>query len=77
MTLIWNNTNSFKQHAEDMKNFRQNHRSRPAEQFKDMPPLSSVRPPQETGLVKSITNDRGRVVFFPIWKIQLLQGTNN
>lgn len=77
MILVWNNMNSFKRHLEDMKNFRQNHKSRPAEQFKDMPLLFNVKPPQETGLIKSITNDYGRVSFFPIWKIKLPRATNN
>ena len=77
MMVIRNNKNSFKRHVEDMKYFRQNHKSRPAEQFEDMPQLLGVKLPQETGLIESISDDYGRVVFFPIWKIKLLQGTNN
>jgi hypothetical protein len=54
MILVLNNMNSFQQHLEDMKNFRQNHKSRPAEQINDMPRLFDVRLPQETGLIKAL-----------------------
>jgi hypothetical protein len=68
---------SFKQHLEDMKTFRQTHKTRQTEQIMDMPLLINVNPPQETGLIKNITDDKGKVIFVPIWKIALDRGLNN
>jgi hypothetical protein len=77
MILVWNNTDTFKQHLEEMKTFRQAHNKRQAEQVKNMSILPNAKPPRETGLVKSITNSRGKVIFAPIWKIVLSKGSNN
>jgi len=77
MILIWNNMNSFRRHLEDMKTFRQAHNNRQTEQVKNMPILSDVKPPRETGLIKNITDNKGKVIFAPIWKISLARGSNN
>jgi hypothetical protein len=77
MILVWNNTKSFKRHLEEMKTFRQAHNNQQAEQVKNMSILPNVKPPRETGLVNSITNSRGKVIFAPIWKIVLSKGSNN
>jgi hypothetical protein len=77
MILVWNNMNSFKRHLEEMKTFRQAHNNWQAEQVKDIPVLLSVKPSQETGLVNKITDNRGKVIFAPIWKIALARGSNN
>ena len=60
-----------------MKTFRETHKNRPTEQFKDMPILFNVKPPQEIGLINSLTDDKGKVIFVPVWKITLARGTNN
>lgn len=77
MILVWNNMKSFQRHLEEMKTFRQTHQTRQTEQIKNMPILVDVMPPQETGLIKSITDDKGKVIFAPIWKITLARGLNN
>ncbi len=77
MILVWNNMQSFKQHLEDMKTFRQTHQTRQTEQIKDMPILINVKPPQETGLIKNITDNKGKVIFVPMWKMTLARGSNN
>jgi hypothetical protein len=80
MFPVWHNMDSFKRHVEDMKNFRQSHNNRPTEVSKitnDMPELFDVKPPRETGLIKSLNNDKGRLIFVPIWKISLPRGARN
>lgn len=77
MILVWNNVKTFKQHIEDMKNFREAHTNRQTEQIKDMPELYLVKPPRETGLVNSLTDKKGKVIFVPIWKMSPARGTNN
>ena len=77
MILVWNNMKSFQRHLEDMKTFRQTHKTQQTEQIKDMPILGIVNPPQETGLIKSITDNKGKIIFTPIWKITLARGSNN
>ncbi len=77
MILVWNNMNSFRRHLDDMKTFRQAHNSQQTEQFKDMPILIGVKPPQETGLIRSITDNKGKVIFVPVWKMTLARGSNN
>jgi hypothetical protein len=77
MILVWNNMNSFKRHLDDMKTFRQTHKSRQIEQLKDMPELFNVKPPQETGIIKSVTDKNGKAIFVSIWKIALARGINN
>lgn len=77
MILVWNNMKSFNRHLEDMKTFRQTHKTRQTEQIKDMPILTNVKPPQETGLIKNITDNKGKVIFVPMWKMTLARGSNN
>jgi hypothetical protein len=60
-----------------MKTFRQAHNNQQTEQFKDMPILFGVKPPQETGLIRSITDNKGKVIFVPVWKMTLARGSNN
>jgi hypothetical protein len=77
MILTWNNINSFKQHVDDMKTFRETHKNPQTEQLKDMPLLVTVKPPQETGLIKSLTDDNEKVIFITMKRITLTRGTNN
>ena len=77
MILVWNNMNSFKRHLDDMKSFRQTHKNRQTEQLMDMPLLFNIKPPQETGVINSITDNKGKVIFVPIWKIALARGIYN
>jgi hypothetical protein len=80
MILVWQNMGSFKQHLEDMRFFRQSHDNGPTENLKiikDMPVLCDIKLPTETGLIKSITNNKGKVIFVPIWEIKLAKGIQN
>lgn len=80
MILIWNNINSFRQHLEEMRLFRESHIDEPmetAKEFKNMPILHDVKPPHETGLVKSLTDEKSRLAFVPIPKITLHRGSQN
>lgn len=77
MILVWNDVDSFKQHLEDMKNFRQHHNNLPTEQSEDIALSLGVTPPQAADLIKSITNDRGRTIFVPIWSMKSARRTNN
>jgi hypothetical protein len=77
MILTWNNKNSFKQHLDEMKTFRETHKNQQTEQLNDMPLLVAVKPPQETGLIKSLTDDNENVIFITMKKITLTRGTNN
>jgi hypothetical protein len=80
MILVWNNMNSFKRHLEDMRLFRQGHNNMPTEEvkiFKDMPLLFNVKPPRETGIIRSLTNNKGITIFVPIRKMTLTRGSEN
>jgi hypothetical protein len=80
MILVWNNTDSFKRHLEDMRLFRQTHhdiRKTETGMLKDMALLFDVQPPRETGLIKRITDIRGKIVFVPIWEMTLPRGSQN
>ncbi len=80
MILVWNNMDSFKRHLEDMRAFRQSHNNwqmAEAKTFKDMPVLIDVKPPRETGLIESITDNQGKLIFVPIWKMKRAGGSQN
>ena len=80
MILIWNNINSFERHLEEMRLFRESHTNEPmetAKDFKNMPILPDVKPPHENGIIKSITDSKGRIIIVPIWNITLARGIQN
>jgi hypothetical protein len=45
--------------------------------LKDIPLLFDVQPPHETGLIRTITNAKGKIVFVPIWEMILPRGSQN
>jgi hypothetical protein len=80
MILIWNNVNSFRRHLEEMRLFRESHYDEPIEaskMLKNLPVLFDVQPPHETGLINSLTDDKGRLIIVPIQKITLHRGSQN
>jgi hypothetical protein len=81
MILVWNNIKSFQQHLEDMRLFRNAHiHNTPVVDLKmlqDMPIPFDVTLPQETGIVKSFYNARGKLIIVPIWKVALSRGSEN
>jgi hypothetical protein len=81
MVLVWNDIKSFQRHLEDMKVFRQAHLdSAPMEGLKllkDMPIPFDATPSCGTGIIKSFTDTRGKVILVPIWKTTLPRGSQN
>jgi hypothetical protein len=81
MVLVWNDIKAFQQHLEDMKAFRQSHFDAPPpeglKQLKDIPiPFDSI-PASGTGIIKSFTDTRGKVILVPIWKTTPPRGSQN
>jgi hypothetical protein len=81
MVLIWNDIKSFQRHLEDMKEFRQSHLDAAATEglklLKDMPiPFDSI-PSCGTGIIKSFTDARGKIILVPIWKTTPPKGSQN
>ncbi|MGD0780706.1 MAG: hypothetical protein ABR954_08040 [Dehalococcoidales bacterium] len=86
MILVWNNINSFNRHLKDMRVFCQAHKNgqkwepkitEDVKTLKDMGLLFDVQPPHEKGLIRSITDARGKIVFVPIWEMILPRGSQN
>ena len=81
MVLVWNNIKSFQRHLEDMKSFRRTHLEAPPGEgltlLKDMPIPFDIIPPCGTGIIKSFTDGRGKVILVPIWKTTLPRGSQN
>lgn len=80
MILVWNDTNAFREHLEDMRQFRQSHDSFMAmslKALKNLPVQYAVKPPSETGLIKSLTNNKGNLIIVPIWKVNPVKGSQN
>jgi len=63
-----------------MRVFRQSHVVNPGEGLKllkDFPVQSDIKPPRETGFIKSLTDARGKLILIPIWEIALCRGSQN
>ena len=72
-----NDAEVFRQHTENMKNFRYSHHDNQRNVFRM---LNQVPVPAKTGYrVKDIEffNAKGRLVIVPIWKIELVEGSQN
>ncbi len=81
MILVWDNIKSFQQHLEDMRLFRKSHFHKTPvvdlRMLKDMPIPFDIKLPQETGLIKSVYDSRGRLILVPIWRVNLSRGSQN
>ena len=81
MILGWKNINTFRQHMEDMNSFRRAHSHfTPVEQLKKVrvvPAPFINNPPCRTDLISGLTDDRGKTVVIPIWKLSLPKGAQN
>lgn len=80
MILVWNNIESFRQHLEDMRQFRQSHNRELAaslKALKNLPVQYAVIPAQETGLIKSLTDNKGNLIIVPIWQVNPDKGSQN
>jgi hypothetical protein len=80
MALVWNSTESFKRHLEDMKSFRKSHsgnlEASPA-LLKNMPAPRHMPYPGNTGGVSGFISSRGKSTLVPIWEIALPRGSYN
>ena len=80
MVLIWHDAQSFQQHLEDMRIFRQSHRDNPEDGLKTlkaMPSLENFHPPSQTGGNKGFISTRRKSILVPIWEIALPRGSQN
>jgi hypothetical protein len=79
IALVWKDTESFRQHLEDMKSFRQSHadsESNPS-LLKDMPVPRHMPFPGNTGGVSGFISTKGKSTLVPIWEIALPRGSHN
>ena len=80
MTLVWHDAQSFRQHVEAMRTFRQSHCGNPEgmfKLFKDMPTMGDIIPPSKTGGTAGFIGTRSKSVIVPIWEIALPRGSQN
>jgi hypothetical protein len=79
MILVGNNKNSFKQHLEEMKLFRESHNSplETVKMLKNMLVMYKANPPRDIGLTGGLTNNYGNLKTVPIWNITLVEGIQN
>ena len=80
MALVWHDTKSFRQHLEDMKSFRQLHRSNLESSsglLKNMPTPRHMPFPGNTGGVSGFISTKGKSTLVPIWEIALPRGSQN
>ncbi len=80
MILVWNDAKSFQRHLEDMRKFRQSHRSLPGSELtllKGMPTPQDINFPRNTGGGRHLLKTGGKTIIVPIWKIVLARGSQN
>jgi hypothetical protein len=78
--LIWNNARSFKQHAADMKQFSQEHKNSPANEFcmlNDMPLPVNFQSINTKGGGKILISPKRKCTLVPLWKVELPIGVQN
>jgi hypothetical protein len=79
MILVWNNTNAFKQHLEDMRLFRESHNHAPYEIAKLLQnmPVYETNSIREKVLHGDLAKKQRMLKITPIWNIKLAEGTQN
>ena len=81
MVIVWNDIKSFRRHLEDMKTFRQSHPDIAAtEELKLLKEISlkfDNLPAGGTGIIKSLTDAKGKIIIVPIWRINPPKGSQN
>jgi len=78
--LVWNNARSFQQHVADMKQFSQEHKNSPANEFymlKDMPLPDSFQPVNTQGGGKILISPKRKCTLVPLWEVELPKGVQN
>jgi hypothetical protein len=79
MFLVWNDATSFRKHLEVMREFHQRHGTGPLDKspFRDRALPRNINPSGRNSRMMSLTDARGNVIIVPIWKIQVLPGSQN
>ena len=80
MILVWNDPKSFKRHLEDMRIFRRSHNDNPENimtSLKDMPTLCEIHPENNRGKINIRASSGVKMIFVPIWKIELPRDSQN
>jgi len=78
--LVWNNTRSFQQHVEDMKQFNREHKKNPANEIymmKNMPLPGNFQPTNTRGGQKILTSPERKSALVPLWEVELPKGIQN
>ena len=79
MILVWKDAKSFNRHLENMRHFRELHRTNAKcawNIIKDMPVLYNVRIPADAGGARVFSDVTGPMVV-PLWKITLPMSLKN
>ena len=77
---LWNNARSFKQHAADMKQFSQEHKNSPANEFdmlKDMPLPGNFQSVNTQGGGKILISPKRKCTLVPLWEVELPKSVQN
>ena len=80
MVLVWHNAQSFRQHIEAMKTFRQLHGGNPESRsklLKNMPVMAEIDVLSKEGGTTGCISPRRRSIIMPIWEIALPRGSQN
>jgi len=80
MILGWNNKDAFKQHAAEMKLFRQSHKSQIATDpnlLENLLLLLKVVQPNELSLTGSLIHHQREYRIVPYWTVKLPNGVQN
>jgi hypothetical protein len=79
MILVWNDAKSFKRHVEAMRIFRHSHSAYPTDRLllRDMPTPYEIDFPLGERQITYFTDSRGKLIFVPIWKIEMPPGSRN
>jgi hypothetical protein len=79
MVLIWNDTESFRRHLEAMEVFRRSHSELISNRrcSKDMPTKYIIDLAHGERLIIYLDTSNGRMIFIPIWKMEMPINSEN
>jgi len=79
MVLVWNDTKSFRRHLEAMRAFRRSHNEimTNGNRSKDMPTQYVIDLAHGERLIIYLDTSIGRLIFIPIWKMEMPINSEN
>ncbi len=81
MKIEWKNTEPFKRHIEEMASFRRTHLRltpvEPAKTDREIPDMQTSITPYQADSAKSLTDEKGNIIVFPLWDITLPKDLQN